>query len=167
MKMKRHAFTLIELLLVIALLAILALLMMGNFNTSLKRGRDAQRKNDLSALQKALESYYEDNKTYPTSTDIFNKELSYVSFGTNKTTYMIKTPQDPISKYTYIYAPEPPVNGKSSYYYLYSYLENSLDAGSGVSQTGYSTGAKCDSAKTTLNCLYYVGSSNATPLTPN
>jgi prepilin-type N-terminal cleavage/methylation domain-containing protein len=163
---KRNSFTLIELLIAMALMAVLAILIIGNFNSSLKRGRDAQRKNDLNSLQKALEAYYEDNKTYPTSTDIFGKELSYLSPSYNKTTYMIKTPQDPSSAYTYIYEPETPVNGRSSYYYLYSYLENSLDEGSGVSQTGFTNGKKCNVAGT-VNCLYYISSSNAPILTPN
>ncbi|PIP15252.1 hypothetical protein COX47_00635, partial [Candidatus Roizmanbacteria bacterium CG23_combo_of_CG06-09_8_20_14_all_35_49] len=58
--MNRKAFTLIELLLVIIILGVLATLIIGNFFTSLKKGRDARRKGDLEQIQRALEMYYED-----------------------------------------------------------------------------------------------------------
>lgn len=165
----RKAFTLIELLLTMALLAILAMFLFGNFTTSIKRGRDAQRKNDLSQLQKALELYYDENNAYPDflDDDIFNQKLcrtdaipALTPCPTPETTYMTKTPKDPHSSYIYKYVP-----GASGVdYYLYSYIENSKDLGNGVSQTGYTTNVMCNA--TTL-CKYYVGSSNATPLTPN
>lgn len=159
---RKKGFTLIELMLVMVLLAILALLLVGNFNSTLKRGRDSARKSDLSQLQKTLELYYEDNKTYPPFTDIFNKKLCTADNCITGTTYMIKTPKDPSSVYKYVYAPQ---NGGSSYY-LYSYIENDLDQGSGVSMSGYTTSVMCDVANTTP-CRYYVSSSNAEPLTPN
>jgi len=152
-----------------ALLAILALLLIGNFGTTLKRGRDARRKNDLNQLQKALETYYEDNKTYPTF-DIFSgpnrKFCKTISCSSGETVYMIKTPTDPISTYVYKYVPETPSGGVSVYYYLYSNIENSLDQGSGVSFTGFTDLTKCDIADI-VSCKYYVSSSNAAPLTPN
>ncbi len=165
--MKYKAFTLIELLLAMAIMGILAVMLIGNFNTTMKRGRDAQRKNDLSQLQKALELYYEENSRYPigwASNDIFRKKLCTTpSCLASETVYMIKTPNDPSSSFTYRY--EPDANGSS--YYLYTYIENDLDQGSAVSLTGYTTGEKCDAAKTTVDCRYYVGSSNAATLTPN
>lgn len=170
MKKSKSGFTLIELLLAMALLAVLAVLLIGNFNSTLKRGRDSQRKNDLSQLQKALELYYEDNKTYPTF-DVISPNASKTlcttqSCGTSQeTTYMIKVPNDPNGSYTYTYVPVPTI-GIATAYYLYSHLENTLDAGSGVSQTGYSSDVKCDVASS-IACKYYVGSSNAPILTPN
>lgn len=167
--MRKKAFTLIELLIAMALLAVLAMLLIGNFNTTLKRGRDAQRKNDLNQFQKALELYYEDNKAYPVfaTSDIFNKVMCGVNTvqtntaacGTD-TIYMIKTPKDPNSAYTYKYVSD----GK--YYYLFSYIENTLDQNAGVSMTGYAItpDAYCDPGDTLL-CRYYVSSSNAVPLT--
>lgn len=167
-KTTRKSFTLIEIMLVMVLLGILVIMFVGNFNTTLKRGRDAQRKNDLSQLQKALEVYYEDNGTYPVfaSNDIFDKKLcqtTVVSSTTScpgiQTTYMVKTPKDPSSA-AYIYKYVPSVGGQS--YYLYSYIENSLDQGSGVKIDGYA-GVYCNVGNTLL-CRYYVSSSNANPL---
>jgi len=172
----KKGFTLIELLLAMALMAILIVVFIASFNVTLKRGRDQRRKNDLSQLQKALELYYEDNATYPTF-DIFSgpskKFCKTASCGSSETVYMVKTPSDPNSSYIYRYVYETPVGGISSKYYLYSYIENGLDQGSGVSLTGYAgvagfTGTQtCDTLNTAATCRYYVSSSNATPLTPN
>jgi len=169
--MNRRAFTLIELLVAMVILGILSLLLIGNFTVTLKRGRDAQRKNDLAQIQKAFELYYEDNKVYPVfaDNDIFGKKLCSTGAiiatsdcPSGDTTYMVKVPKDPTS--TYVYRYEPGATGSS--YYLYSYIENDLDQGSGVNKNGYVGNEKCDAAKTTLNCRYYVGSSNASQLAP-
>lgn len=171
--MEHKGFTLIELILSMTLLAVLALMLIGNFSTTLKRGRDAQRKNDLSQLQKALELYYEDNKSYPTFTNIFNKKLCLDdNCGLGGTVYMVKTPTDPSSsKYTYIYYPEPVQNGISSYYYLYSYMENDLDQGQNINNNGFvnpgdASITACGVAPISVYCRYYVSSSNAPQLTP-
>jgi general secretion pathway protein G len=173
--MKKKGFTLIELILVMALLAILAIMLIGNFNAALKKGRDAQRKNDLAQLQKALEMYYEDNKTYPTFTNIFGKKLCLADNCTNaRPSYMVKTPTDPSSsKYTYVYYPGPALNGFSNYYYLYSYIENDQDQGQNVNMSGFinpddasTTECKAVGSTTSTLCRYYVSSSSAPQLTP-
>jgi len=146
------------------ILSLLALLLSGSFTTTLKRGRDAQRKNDLSQIQKALEIYYEDERHYPTF-DIFsaatNSQLCTTeACAPTETKYMIKVSKDPTSS-TYKYSYEP----TGTYYYLYSYIENEQDQGAGVSITGFTNDAKCNEAGDVV-CRYYVMSSNATPLTP-
>lgn len=171
--MKHKGFTLVELILVMALLSILAIMLIGNFNAVLKKGRDAQRKNDLAQLQKALEIYYEDNKSYPTFTAIFNKKLcKNSSCAVGDTNYMVRTPNDPnSSKYTYVYIPAPVENNKSTYYYLYSYIENDQDQGPNVSMTGFinpidSTTTECGVVVNNTYCRYYISSSSAPQLTP-
>jgi prepilin-type N-terminal cleavage/methylation domain-containing protein len=60
-KKDRHStagFTLLELLIVIAIIGSLALMGMSNYLTSIKRGRDARRKQDLKFIQQAVEQYY-------------------------------------------------------------------------------------------------------------
>lgn len=166
----KSAFTLIELMLAMVILSILSILLIGNFNTTMKRGRDASRKNDLSQLQKALEVYYEDNRGYPTFDIVSNpikKLCATQACTTGETVYMVKVPSDPSTSYMYKYVPEPtPVGGGvSSYYHLYSYLENDLDRSNGVNIKGYTSGVKCDVADTAV-CKYYVGSTNAPQLTP-
>lgn len=172
--MKYKAFTLVELILVMALLAILTVLLIGNLNSSLKKGRDAQRKNDLAQLQRALELYYEDNKGYPSFTSIFGKKLCQdLTCVVGEAGYMVKTPNDPnTASYQYIYYPAPTgSSGKSSYYYLYSYIENDLDKGSNVSIPGFVNPydlniTECGASTPQVVCRYYSSSSNAPQLTP-
>jgi general secretion pathway protein G len=67
--MNNKGFTLIEVLVVIAIIGTLAALLLPNFMASRQRARDAQRKNDLRQIQKALELYKLDQSPtqYPDS----------------------------------------------------------------------------------------------------
>ncbi|HEX9008167.1 MAG TPA: type II secretion system protein [Patescibacteria group bacterium] len=62
---RNGGFTLIELLLVIAIIGILSAIGLVSFAASLNRGRDAQRKSDISNLVKALEQFRGDWGVYP------------------------------------------------------------------------------------------------------
>ena len=115
----KPGFTLIELLVVIMILGILAVLISGNFFTSLKKGRDARRKADLEQTQRALEMYYEDKRAYPTQAAgngfVFNSE-----FSDSGKIYMKKVPNDPVSGKDYKYVYDSTNDG----YKLYACLEN-------------------------------------------
>lgn len=63
----KKGFSLIELLIVIAIMAILGSLALGAFSTARKQGRDTTRKADLSQYKVALEQYYTSNGSYPTT----------------------------------------------------------------------------------------------------
>ncbi|MDR0462883.1 MAG: type II secretion system GspH family protein [Pseudomonadales bacterium] len=54
-----QGFTLIELMIVIAIIAILSVLGVTNFGAALRRARDAQRRSDVIELQMALEVCYD------------------------------------------------------------------------------------------------------------
>ena len=58
----KSAFTLIEVLVVIAILAGLVAILFPNFMDVRERARDSQRKSDLKNYQKALE-FYKDNQS--------------------------------------------------------------------------------------------------------
>lgn len=60
-----RAFTLIELLMVIAIIGILASVLFANLNEGSAGARDAQRKADLRILQNAIELYKQKYKRYP------------------------------------------------------------------------------------------------------
>ena len=62
---KSKGFTLIELIVVIAIVGILATFIVTNVASNLKRARDAERTNSLKQIQTALELYYQDNGEYP------------------------------------------------------------------------------------------------------
>lgn len=64
--MNRHsAFTLIELLIVVAIIAILAAIAVPNFLEAQTRSRVSRAANDLRTIAVAMETYRIDNNTYP------------------------------------------------------------------------------------------------------
>ena len=63
--MAKRAFTLIELLIVVAIIAILAAIAVPNFLEAQVRAKVSRVKNDLRSLSTALESYAVDNGKYP------------------------------------------------------------------------------------------------------
>ncbi|MCC6547634.1 prepilin-type N-terminal cleavage/methylation domain-containing protein [Candidatus Sumerlaeota bacterium] len=63
--MKTKAFTLIELLIVVAIIAILAAIAVPNFLEAQTRAKVSRAKADLRSLAIGAESYYVDNNAYP------------------------------------------------------------------------------------------------------
>lgn len=123
----KKGFTLIELLVVIAILGGLGALLVPNFMEARLRARDAQRKNDIKQIQKALE-LYKLNQTPPAYPAALPAGGS--AWTVSGTTYMNEFPDDPVSTYDYRYT-----RNSSMDYDLCACLENSLD-GDGVACTG-------------------------------
>ncbi len=63
--MNSRSFTLIELLIVIAIIGILAAIIMVTVTAAMARARDADRSSGITEMQKALEEYYIQNGSYP------------------------------------------------------------------------------------------------------
>lgn len=63
--MKNKAFTLIELLIVVAIIAILAAIAVPNFLEAQVRSKVSRTKADIRSLATAIEAYAVDNNTYP------------------------------------------------------------------------------------------------------
>ena len=91
----RRAFTLIELLIVVAIIAILAAIAVPNFLEAQTRAKVARVKADLRTVATALESYRIDGNRYPPNDGLYNvvpRELSTpVAYLTNA------SPVDPFS----------------------------------------------------------------------
>lgn len=150
-------FTLVELLIVIAILSILSTLGLANFQSSRIKARDISRKSDLQTIAKSLEAYVNDHRTYPLS----NSEGEIVCKSNtptecpwgeaftddNGTIYAARLPADS-SGFTYWYSS---LDGTE--YRLYAHLENSNDNAiiGGLTQT-------CGG--TSVACNYQVSSSN-------
>lgn len=65
LKKAQAGFTIIELLIVIAIIAILAGLVLNNFQGAQAKARDTQRVTDINNLHSKLEEYYNENNGYP------------------------------------------------------------------------------------------------------
>ncbi|MBX7245955.1 MAG: type II secretion system protein GspG [Candidatus Sumerlaeaceae bacterium] len=63
--MQRRAFTLIELLIVVAIIAILAAIAVPNFLEAQTRAKVSRAKSDMRSVATAIESYAVDNNAYP------------------------------------------------------------------------------------------------------
>ncbi len=64
-----HGFTLIEFLVVIAIIGLLSSVVLSLLNTARMESRDARRINDLRQIKLALELYFDDNRSYPVVSD--------------------------------------------------------------------------------------------------
>jgi len=103
---KQKGFTIVELLIVIVVIGILAAITIVAYNGIQQRGRDAQRKSDISTMAKALELYYIDKGSYPPgsgSTSINSgwsttADASWANLAIALQDYIKPLPRDPISK---------------------------------------------------------------------
>jgi len=90
----KKAFTLIELLVVIAIIGLLATLSVLALNNARAKSRDAKRVADIKQMQTALELYFNDKQSYPTSSEMVSSISSYdPTSGTS--TYMQVIPTSP------------------------------------------------------------------------
>lgn len=117
---KKSGFTLIEILIVVAILAILTLTAIYSITQNLAKSRDARRKADLDRLKIAMEDYYGDKNEYPP-----DGSLSGCDSETLKP-YLSSVPCDPKTKqpYCYIYDATAPV-GQT--YKIFASFENTSD----------------------------------------
>lgn len=65
----KKGFTLLEVLIVIAIIGILVSIGLASYSTAQSKSRDARRRGDLKAMQNAWEQYYAEsaNAAYPTT----------------------------------------------------------------------------------------------------
>ena len=93
-------FTLIEILVVIAIIGILTAIIMPSLSTARAKGRDAQRVSDIKQIQLALELYYDACGNYPYDIyDTNNNVCGSVSSGVGLVAsgYIPNVPYDPLS----------------------------------------------------------------------
>jgi prepilin-type N-terminal cleavage/methylation domain-containing protein len=77
--MKRTAFTLVELLIVIAIIALLALIAIPNFLESQTRAKVSRAVADLRSIATAIEAYRTDYTSYPPNDGVYNVIPSQLS----------------------------------------------------------------------------------------
>lgn len=90
-------FTLVEILLVIAILAIISTIGAVSYSNIRNNSEDAKRRTDIGEIRSALEQYKSVNNTYPTPNVTITMGLEFGTSGLNdaNNTYMSKIPQDP------------------------------------------------------------------------
>ena len=96
-------FTLVELLVVLAILALLLTLAVPKYFYSIERAKEATLRHDLNTLRESIDKFYADNGQYPKTLDDLVDHK-----------YIRQVPVDPITdKNTtwIISAPEPPLEG--------------------------------------------------------
>ena len=155
-----------------ALIGVMAtgLVVVVNPLVQIQKAQDSKRKSDLSQIQKALETYYQDNGKYPSSNNstplhrIKRLDGTTADWGQEFQPYMSILPKDPSSpSKNYIYHS---VSTDGQTYYLYT----NLDRGGNDPQACFSNGNPCSSAVNNGvatqcggNCNYGVSSQNVSP----
>lgn len=133
MKNWSAGFTLLEMLVVIAIIGSLTGLIATNFVGSQAKARDARRKSDLTQIQKALEFFYNDHGRYPNESSgriagCGGGSTSACAWGDplqdgNGTVYLDTIPEEQQSGKQYWYE----VSADGLKYQLYARLENDND----------------------------------------
>ena len=95
---KIKGFTLIELMIVVAIIGILASVVLASLKTARTKARDTRRIADIKQIQLALELYFDANRAYPTAINVAN----LVTPG-----YIAVIPTDPIGSTAYAYSYDP------------------------------------------------------------
>lgn len=103
-----RGFTLVELMVVIAIIGILASIVMVSLTSARQKGRDARRISDIKNIQLSLEEYYTDNLMFPKAA-YASGGLSAPSTGLSPS-YMSSVPTDPLGS-------SGPMPSRSNYYY--------------------------------------------------
>lgn len=169
---KQKAFTLLELLVVMAIMALLVGLGLRTFGSVQQKSRDGRRKQDLQNIAKALELYYNDLRHYPYGSGgkimgCGENAAEQCDWGsvwqntTDQTLYMTTMPADPGgSKYFYL------SDAQGETYRLFAYLENTEDDDVAHNQSGdpaYYSGTYCRVTGVSLianTCNYVLMSTN-------
>jgi prepilin-type N-terminal cleavage/methylation domain-containing protein len=131
MKSHSRAFTLVELLIVIAIVGILTAVLFGSTATSRSRTRDDRRITDLKQIQLALALYFDVYRDYPNGADASALGVLVAE------RFLPEIPTDPQGGAPYEYAK----NSSEKKYCLGATLEGSIpsDTVSCVSAAGEST----------------------------
>jgi type II secretion system protein G len=141
MELKNKGFTLIELMVVIAIIGILASVVMASLNDARAGAQDSRRKLDLKSVKNSLEVYYTKNGRYPrenwcdssigsagvacpiaSPVDGWDQSSSfYIDFVINGGAEL---PVDPINNSDFYYYYEPTNNNYAQGYYFIARLSD-------------------------------------------
>lgn len=100
---KKTGFTLVEVIVVTAILVILAMLMVGQLNPIqlIAKANDSRRKKDLATIKVAFEEYYNDKGCYPSGVTLTNLMDASNCTSTIFKPWLGTWPCDPVSRQPY------------------------------------------------------------------
>lgn len=110
-----RGFTVMELLVVMAIMGVLYTVVMSSVGDSRSKGRDSKRIADISLIQLILEKYYDEYSKYP---NLLSELSSYDS------SVPEKDPQDVVYKYAPLNSDKTSCSNKCQFYHLGASLEN-------------------------------------------
>lgn len=140
-KLSQKAFSLIELMVVIGIVAIISAVSIGSLSVIQENSKDTQRQADLQVLKGALQQFYADQNFYPNSLILTGGATLDNCTGTTSgcsvtKTYLGTTPKDPVpgTSTPYCYSAQYSVTdtttcngsnlGKCHFYNLCATMEN-------------------------------------------
>lgn len=134
--MKRRAFTLIELLIVVAIIAILAAIAVPNFLEAQVRAKVSRVKADMRSIATGLESYRIDYNVYPPMSDAPLTDRPYTtapgfhsripSYITTPISYMTSIPEDVFVPASTFSNPTYPLSTRVGFRFAYFNYDNYL-----------------------------------------
>lgn len=86
---KNQGFSLVEMLIVVAIIGVLSTVSLVSFGSARRSARDARRLSDIKQIQLALKSFYTDNGYYPTTVTPGR------SIGSGSNSYLLQVPSNP------------------------------------------------------------------------
>jgi general secretion pathway protein G len=102
LRLRQHAFTLIELIIVLAILALLITIAVPRYFAHIERAKEATLKQDLSVMRDAIDKFHGDKGRYPDSLD----ELVALR-------YIRSVPVDPITESVSTWKLVPPTDSEA------------------------------------------------------
>jgi len=121
MRLRLRGFTLVEILIVVALIGTLIVFSLLNVPTQIAKAQDAERKGDIDEIGKFVEEFYIDTGCYPVSVPACGNP-----FRLGNKTYISNLPCDPTTSNSYVYVSE--INSCPSWFQLYGNLNYTEDS---------------------------------------
>jgi len=114
-RQRELGFTLVELMVVVAIIALLAAIIIPNYVHARAQASVSQSEGNLKQIATALELYYADNEAYPATG---SGEVTPALFGGPTNPYLTATPANALGRAPYVYTNVPAAAGKPASYQI-------------------------------------------------